>query len=915
MNSSSDRLGATNTDRRLSEMLIATVRYLPVLAGLLTLGLLGIYFLSLSGVLGAASWQVLPLAGASLLVGLATLAVALFARRGRSQLAFLLFWFLMAAWSMSAVLLLEAALPVAILMVWLPPLVGVAARQSRRTLLVSAIMGATLTAALYWLDRNPWMDRLPSTNPAGTAAVILMASAILLFALGSLVVRLFQYRTLQGRLVVSFTLILAVPVLLITAISAINANSSSQAQLAGSLQAISTLKESQIESAVRSISQEMTILQQGSGTAASLLQIIEGASETSLSYRYRLTAGTLMRDVMARYPTSQYEEMLLLDTEGNVLFSTFEPDQGLNLSNKPFAREGRHSFFAEMVKFPGKQNPTGEYKLVAAAPLFGANGTDVRGVVVAVAKSNLIIDSLGATAGLPDIRSYLVGENGAYISNAATAPSAITAWPLVHRTISKQGSGSDIYTNERDVSVLGYSSWDPTINAEVVTEVPRSIIFSNATSTLLVSGLVGLFAIIMAAVAAVSTSQAVSEPVLRLASSAKAFAGGDLTSRSSVEQRDEVGRLGESFNLMADQLQGIIGNLEQRVAERTEALEQQGVRLRTAAEVARDAASAPSLDDLLDQAARLILNRFGFYHTGIFLVDEKHEYAVLRASPSEAGKAMLANQHKLRIGEQGIVGRVAATGEPRIALDTGVDPMYFNNPMLPNTRSEMALPLKTAQGTFGVIDIQSDQPEAFTQDDIAIVQIMADQLATAIQRTQLLQQVQVQLQQLEQNQQQFTQQSWQVLRASNRSHVGYRFDNVRLEAVQESDSNVDPFGSSPAASTLDTTGAFLEIPVRLRGQTIGAVKLRFQSGQVPAVTAAVAQQIADRLGTALENARLLEDSVRKANKERAIGEITSRISSSVNMRNVLQTAVEELGRAIPGSDVLIQLRPDKEFQR
>jgi GAF domain-containing protein len=241
--------------------------------------------------------------------------------------------------------------------------------------------------------------------------------------------------------------------------------------------------------------------------------------------------------------------------------------------------------------------------------------------------------------------------------------------------------------------------------------------------------------------------------------------------------------------------------------------------------------------------------------------------------------------------------------------------VYFSNPLLPNTHSEMALPLKTAEGTFGVVDIQSDQPEAFTQDDIAIVQVMADQLAIAIQRTQLLQQVQVQLQQLEQSQQQFTRQSWRGFTQAGRRNIGYKFDNVRLEPINQPDAHAPQPATSDSISSKAPNSQLLEVPVRLRGQTIGIVKLRFQSGQVPDVTAGVVQQIADRLATALENARLLEDSQRRANKERAIGEITSKISASVNMRNVLQTAAEELGRAIPGSDVLIQLRPDTELQR
>ncbi len=165
---------------------------------------------------------------------------------------------------------------------------------------------------------------------------------------------------------------------------------------------------------------------------------------------------------------------------------------------------------------------------------------------------------------------------------------------------------------------------------------------------------------------------------------------------------------------MTTQLRETLVGLEQRVADRTQQLERQSLRLRTAAEVARDAASAPNLEELLNRAASLIRERFDLYQTGIFLLDEKKEYAVLRASPTVAGHELIADNYRLRVGEQGIVGRVAATGEPRIALDTGADAIYFGNPLLPKTRSEMGLPLNSVAGVIGVLDIQSDQPEAFT---------------------------------------------------------------------------------------------------------------------------------------------------------------------------------------------------------
>jgi GAF domain-containing protein len=319
---------------------------------------------------------------------------------------------------------------------------------------------------------------------------------------------------------------------------------------------------------------------------------------------------------------------------------------------------------------------------------------------------------------------------------------------------------------------------------------------------------------------------------------------------------------------------------------------------------------------LFKRRRALIRDRFSFYHTGIFLLDEKREYAVLRATPSEAGAKMLEGGHRLRVGEQGIVGRVAATGEPRIALDTGIDPVYFSNPLLPATRSEMALPLKTTEGTIGVIDIQSEQPEAFTQDDIAIVQVMADQLATAIQRSTLLQQVRTQLAQLERSYQAFTEQTWQSYQRPGRQNLGYRFDNVRLESIKAAPGTGQlPGGAGEEAAKGELNGPAaesLEVPIRLRGETLGTVSLRFQSGPVTDATTNMIRQITDRLATALENARLLEDSVKQANKERAIGEITAKITASVSMRNILQTAVEEPGRASARLDVRFSSDPSAE---
>lgn len=167
-------------------------------------------------------------------------------------------------------------------------------------------------------------------------------------------------------------------------------------------------------------------------------------------------------------------------------------------------------------------------------------------------------------------------------------------------------------------------------------------------------------------------------------------------------------------------------------------LERLIAQLKAAAKVSRAAIPVHDLDILLSQVTHLISETFGFYHAGIFLLDEKGEYAVLRAANSEGGRQMLARGHKLKVGQQGIVGYVTGTGKPRIALDVGADAVHFENPLLPETRSEMALPLKVGERIIGALDVQSRQPAAYKEDDVMVLQMMADHLAVTIENGRLL---------------------------------------------------------------------------------------------------------------------------------------------------------------------------------
>jgi PAS domain S-box-containing protein len=168
-----------------------------------------------------------------------------------------------------------------------------------------------------------------------------------------------------------------------------------------------------------------------------------------------------------------------------------------------------------------------------------------------------------------------------------------------------------------------------------------------------------------------------------------------------------------------------------------EETQRRAVQLAAAAEVSRDAISTLDMGQLLTNTVNLIHDRFGFYHAGVFLVDDAGEYAILHAATGKAGQKMLEQQHKLKVGEVGIVGYVTARGEPRIALDVGQDAVHFDNPLLPSTRSEMALPLNVRGRVIGALDVQSTEEAAFSDEDIATLQTIGDQLAAAIENARL----------------------------------------------------------------------------------------------------------------------------------------------------------------------------------
>ena len=428
-------------------------------------------------------------------------------------------------------------------------------------------------------------------------------------------------------------------------------------------------------------------------------------------------------------------------------------------------------------------------------------------------------------------------------------------------------------------------------------------------------------------------------PVAKLTNVAKVVTEGDLAAQAQVTSQDEIGVLANAFNTMTTTLRQTLEGLEQRVHDRTAELEKaselMGYRanqLQTVSEVARAIASVQDVDQLLPVVTQTISERFGYYHVGIFLLDSEREYAVLQAANSEGGQRMLQRGHRLKVGQVGIVGYVTDRGEPRIALDVGLDAVFFNNPDLPDTRSEMALPLKIGNQVIGALDVQSTAPAAFSDADIALLTTLADQVVIAIENSRLFGETRTALVEAQTAQREYLRTEWEKV-TSQQSILGYQYTFGRISKVSEPDSLVwdelDPHnvlipkGSDWKVGKTEMTQSGdaeqgLYVPISLRGQVIGMFKLQDvdQSRLWNEEEISFVKLVADQVGLALENARLLETTQRRAEREYLVGQITTKMRATSDPQMILQSAVTELRKAlrVQKAQVIIQTQTEQEAE-
>jgi GAF domain-containing protein len=332
--------------------------------------------------------------------------------------------------------------------------------------------------------------------------------------------------------------------------------------------------------------------------------------------------------------------------------------------------------------------------------------------------------------------------------------------------------------------------------------------------------------------------------------------------------------------------------LEERVSERTQALERRLGQIYTAAEISRAISAVLDRQSLLQQVVDLVKERFDLYYVGVFLVDDQAEYAVLQAGTGEAGSKMISEGHRLKIGGTSMVGWATANKEPRITMDVGSETVHFRNPHLPMTLSEMALPMVSGQRVLGALTIQSAQPNAFDRDDITVLKAIADTLATALENADLFRELETRLDEIRTLHAQYLIQAWSE---APRLHgdLSFTYEARAVESTAE-----------------DSAG--LEMPVSLRGQRIGSLILETDREHWSEDDLVFIDTVITEAALAIENARLLEENQRRAQREHLLSEISAKAQQYMDIDMVIKTAVQEVSQALGAPKVRIRLSSEAD---
>ena len=603
-------------------------------------------------------------------------------------------------------------------------------QRSQILLGIGSVVVLVIIAFLVWIVYERIQNPLFVIDLVGYVLTVLLITTLFLIR------RLSRSQTIRLRLIQGFILMAIIPAFAISTGVALLGNKDGYSTAINQLDSVSALKKTQL-----------------STWSASTLDILQ----TALNEEYATDRITTLLDLALIQKQSEYlngavrtrlslivrqstdvQELFIIDQIGKIVISTDPDVEGLQVGNQPFFVYGDQAAYIQLpFEKPDLIWPAGNW-IFAAQPVVNSSHNIV-GVIVVRLSPSALVSILSDYTGLGQMgKIYLVNELGQTLQSSTVTTGNLNTGVRAGPDFAARAGTSGLMLGLNGNRVVGNYLKIDDLGTVLAVEQDQSEAFASMYRILAVNLAISLLTIILALIASILFTKSITDPIVDLAESASSISKGDMSRNVRVWRNDEVGALAIAFNAMTDQLRDMIGKLEKRVADRTQALqeamtvqEHYSVQLETSAKVSREITSILSIDELLNRVVILIRNAFGYYNVHITLLEMN--VMVLRASTGEYRPSMIRISQELPC----LNTKAIHTGKPVLANDVSQEPLFLFDPRSPKSRAELVIPLRLGDIVIGTMDVVSEEINVFTEQDVIVLSNLSDQVAIAIENARL----------------------------------------------------------------------------------------------------------------------------------------------------------------------------------